>query len=312
MNASTSPARIEANRKNALKSTGPRTVEGKRRSSLNAVKHGALSKAPVLAHVESIDEWQAHREALVEALLPANHLEDILVERIALQSWRLIRVARYEAERLSHQQENVDRDVNDHWLRSRGSLGWSNQSLEEAKFEREAQTHTRRFIEAVNQEELDTVEAETSSWAVHEAGRASGVRDWDELCLPGEEVLCELTEYPWTGWQAWESIQAVSSAAGEEPMALLERARHEAWRRAFDAERKAEEIGRRVASMRVSRLLLGATSLQSITRYEAHLERSLYRALHEYQRLQGLRAGGKVPAPVVVDVDVSGGTCSGA
>jgi len=305
---STSPARANANRQNALKSTGPRTVEGKRRSSLNAIKHGALSKAPVLSHVESAEEWHAHREALVEALQPANHLEDILVERIALQSWRLVRVARYEAERLSQKQESVDRDVNEHWLLYRGSLGWHNQTLEEAEFGREAQTHTRRFIDAVRHDELDTVESETSSWAVHEVGRASGVRDWEELCLSGEEVLCELTEYPWSGWQAWESIQAVSSAAGEAPMALLERARHEAWRRAFDAERKAEEIGRRIASMRVSRLLLGATSLQSVARYEAHLERSLYRALHEYQRLQGSRTGRKAPAPVVVDVDVSGDT----
>jgi hypothetical protein len=39
----TSPKQIEANRENALKSTGPKTSEGKAVVSLNAVKHGLLS-----------------------------------------------------------------------------------------------------------------------------------------------------------------------------------------------------------------------------------------------------------------------------
>jgi hypothetical protein len=40
------------------------------------------------------------------------------------------------------------------------------------------------------------------------------------------------------------------------------------------------------------------------TRYEVTLERSLYRALHELQRLQAARAGQPVPLPEAVDVDV--------
>lgn len=44
---------------------------------------------------------------------------------------------------------------------------------------------------------------------------------------------------------------------------------------------------------------------QTILRYETTIERSLYRALHELQRLQAARAGEKPPAPVAVDVDIS-------
>lgn len=47
MKETTSLAKIEANRENALKSTGPRTAEGKRRSRWNALKHGLLSQAVV-------------------------------------------------------------------------------------------------------------------------------------------------------------------------------------------------------------------------------------------------------------------------
>lgn len=45
--------------------------------------------------------------------------------------------------------------------------------------------------------------------------------------------------------------------------------------------------------------------IDQILRYETTIERSIYRALHELQRIQSARAGEKPPAPIVVDVDVS-------
>jgi hypothetical protein len=50
----------------------------------------------------------------------------------------------------------------------------------------------------------------------------------------------------------------------------------------------------------------GPDAFSKLARYEAGLERSLYRALHELQRLQATRIGQAVPPPVVVDVEVSG------
>lgn len=41
-------------------------------------------------------------------------------------------------------------------------------------------------------------------------------------------------------------------------------------------------------------------------RYETMLERGIYKALHELQRIQAARAGDKPPLPVAIDVDVSG------
>jgi len=41
------------------------------------------------------------------------------------------------------------------------------------------------------------------------------------------------------------------------------------------------------------------------TRYESSIERGIYKALHELQRLQAVRNGEKIPAPVIVDVDIS-------
>jgi len=47
-------------------------------------------------------------------------------------------------------------------------------------------------------------------------------------------------------------------------------------------------------------------ALQKLSRYEGSMERSLYRALHELQRLQAARQGRQVPLPVALDIDVSG------
>ncbi len=50
----------------------------------------------------------------------------------------------------------------------------------------------------------------------------------------------------------------------------------------------------------------GANAFSKLSRYEAAIERQLYRALHELERLQRARTGGDVPAPEALDVDVSG------
>jgi hypothetical protein len=86
-------AQIEANRANAQKSTGPRTPEGKAVVSRNALTHGLLARAGVLPG-EDAQEFQAHREGLLQQLRPGSSLEEVLAERIVDLSWRLQRAAR--------------------------------------------------------------------------------------------------------------------------------------------------------------------------------------------------------------------------
>ena len=49
--------RLTANRRNALKSTGPKTEEGKARASLNALKHGLRASSLALPHLENAEDW---------------------------------------------------------------------------------------------------------------------------------------------------------------------------------------------------------------------------------------------------------------
>jgi hypothetical protein len=94
-----SEAQILANRRNAEKSTGPRTEEGKVASSQNAVKHGLLAARNVISS-EDPDEFDCHRQLMLAQLDPAGPIERVLAERIVSLSWRLKRVERMQNEAL--------------------------------------------------------------------------------------------------------------------------------------------------------------------------------------------------------------------
>jgi hypothetical protein len=64
----------------------------------NAVKHGLSSPQPVLRGIETEEEWQAYRAALLEDFKPVGALEYVLAERAILCQWRLRRISRYEVE----------------------------------------------------------------------------------------------------------------------------------------------------------------------------------------------------------------------
>ncbi|HYZ87185.1 MAG TPA: hypothetical protein VE621_22400 [Bryobacteraceae bacterium] len=83
------------NRENAKKSTGPRTAEGKRRSSTNALRHGLYSNRVVLDH-EHAEHFEKLRADLLRDWAPANAQESLLVEQIAQAAWRLQRFMRIE------------------------------------------------------------------------------------------------------------------------------------------------------------------------------------------------------------------------
>ncbi len=92
----TSDRKAEANRQNALMSTGPKTAEGKAAVRLNAVKHGLLSEQ-VLLPDEDEDALSELSERLRAELQPEGELENLLVDRITAATWRLRRLGRVEA-----------------------------------------------------------------------------------------------------------------------------------------------------------------------------------------------------------------------
>ena len=89
-------AQQQANKQNAKHSTGPRTEEGKQRSSQNALKHGFCAKDPLIRG-EDPDDYYRHGAELELSLSPATPLEEDLVEQIIDITWRLKRFKRIES-----------------------------------------------------------------------------------------------------------------------------------------------------------------------------------------------------------------------
>ena len=81
---------IEANRRNALKSTGPITPEGKERSRRNAFRHGLTSET-VIASLEDCEDYQAFEAVVIADYEAETAVERELVLRLASVLWRLRR-----------------------------------------------------------------------------------------------------------------------------------------------------------------------------------------------------------------------------
>jgi hypothetical protein len=91
----TSFKQIEANRRNAQKSTGPITDEGKQQSRCNAVRHG-LTAETVIGALEDAEDYQAFEATIIADYVAQSAVERELVLRLASLLWRLRRATTIE------------------------------------------------------------------------------------------------------------------------------------------------------------------------------------------------------------------------
>ena len=278
--------RIEANRRNARKSTGPKSAGGKAVSRMNGYKHGMLAREVVLRGKldgERGREFQTLQRLYWDHLEPVGPLEEMLVERIVTTYWRLHRVL----------------------IAERGEILWS---LENG----------RRRAEMINTSPLLPVVTGSPAmrlpWTYGTAGAIEDARD----CVRRGEELTEpllgrlvkaLEDRPGMVWHLQRVREFVpKNAEGLSAEALrAKRQQHlleflnellescEAGLREV-AESEAEKLKvRRDAS-----LLPGQKIVDKIMRYETRLERQMYRAMNQLERLQRLRKGEMVQPPVAI------------
>lgn len=216
----TSRKQVEANRQNALRSTGPKTEHGKARVAQNALAHGLLSQETLLS-----DEDPQALELLAEAMRiefrPKGTHEHFLVNIMIRARWRLQRLSRVEA----------------------GIFAWEHYGILVDRATREA-----------------------------------------KLYEESEDAFMPSITHPRKHTQAMVRVNQITAVRDESPAATI--------------------------GHTFIRGSSGVDAFAKLSRYEATIERSYYRACHELERLQRARLGEYVPAPLALDVTVNGGADS--
>ena len=108
------PSKAETSRINGAKSHGPKTEDGRRAASLNAVKHGLTAETVVLPN-ESEEEYQAELNGYLQHFAPANKPEADLVLQLASAQWRLARYTAVETSLFDIQMEKSRKYIDKEW-----------------------------------------------------------------------------------------------------------------------------------------------------------------------------------------------------
>jgi hypothetical protein len=292
---------------------GPNTEEGKEVVRWNATRHGISSPEPVVPGLEKKEDWESHRDGIMENLSPVGHLEVTLTERVALLSWRLHRVTRFETEAIAISQETIEDDIHERDLflstiRQKGFDSTHPVDIRfEAKYCKQVHSALRRFPTLEPDKIMKGADASSVVWSVlMEAKKATGKAIDDEvLDLPGvpeDAWIEELSAMKVSDVRG--CVEAIAAHAALDPDDLLDLATYEAGCEARSAAHKKEEMEQEISRKVRERILPDEKTLEKIGRYEAHLSRQLYHALHELENLQKHRTTGEgVP---LLRMDVQG------
>jgi hypothetical protein len=292
----------------SLAKGGPVTEEGKEVVKWNATSHGIRSPAPVVPGIERTEDWEEHREGVLESLQPEEHLEFVLAERVALLSWRLHRVIRYETESIALFQEKAEDNLAKE-RRFESGPDHPETVRSNAKSDEQDYKLLKRFSKMKDDKRLSSIDADLVIWGAVECADkvAEGDVDPEEL-LESISVPGLPDSDSWEGYEGWTAglvravIDAIAKATDEEPEELLEAAIRSAKWKAERSKLEAEKVERDLERMSRERLLPEEKTLEKVARYEAHLSRGLYKAMHELEALQARRTGGSAPL-ARLDVD---------
>jgi hypothetical protein len=275
---------------------GPQTQKGKEVARWNATRHGISSPSPVVPGLETQEDWQEYREAIMAHYSPSGPVMCELAERVALLTWRLRRVTRYEAQSIAILQEQVEEDFHSREnfkasMRGEGIAATTHP--QDIRFEAAYTKRTERAFRRFPQEKPDKVLKAEAAGAIvfgvyiEAKKRLGGELDWEALALPGISEDDDIYELPTMSVEDVRGcIEVLASAASVDPDELLAAAADEAGYEARRAAGKKERMEEDISRKERERILPDADTMQKIARYEAHLSRQLYQALHALEVLR--------------------------
>lgn len=258
-------------RSNGAGATGPRTATGKSRSRWNSTRHGILARVTPIAEGgarEKVLEFQHLLGQLRRDLAPATTLEEILIERIASSYWRLSRVLRAETAAIQAQIESARASNDAADVERRLELEDPDALIEPAD-----RLHDVAGIDSV----LEMVRAAASDV------QDSGLLDAEQV----EHFRRVVGRVPWALSAPEERLsKAAERERREAALADLEGMETEL----LGIRAEIVDAERRAAKRAPHRLgVPDAATADRLLRYESAIERQLYKAMHELERLQSLR-----------------------
>jgi len=288
---STSQARVDANRKNALLSTGPTSEEGKNRSRANSLKHGLTGEGIVLP-VEDVEEIDRLFDTLAAEMKPGNELARRLVNRVALLTVRLERSAEHEAKAIAHKMRKATAEFDDaRWSEMEKCYSWIAAEPEtNARRLRSSPEGLRRILMVLGDLRDNLDHPDGFRWDWHHCEQLHHLLGLRRVDVPVSRfrALSDAME---------GNFRHLNKADGSDldlndrrewaRVALLERidaemARHQELLDRFDLE--GLELDREEAAHRV---LFDPSPAATLARkYEASTERGLFRTLKEFREVQ--------------------------
>ncbi len=291
-----SEKQLKANKKNAQKA-GVKTAEGKAIVKYNTLKHGLLAKEVVITigeGAENPDEFNDLLEDLKIQLAPAGTLEEILVEKVAVAYWRLRRAYRYEVGLIRQELDTTTDDFYDSEI---------NKTDEEIDHDIEQQKIAAEPWEKDKKDFTKMHKARKPLEEIYEWGE-----NWEWLAEKFEYLVAEDEDYEgfdpeslrkslnnYAGWsddQIWQAL-----------IEICEEKMDEHKKEIADLQKQEETNRLRLQVVKKLGNIPSKDELDRLLRYEGTIERQLYKAMNQLERLQRMRAGDNVPAPVEVDVN---------
>lgn len=319
-----SERRIQANRRNALFSSGPKTARGKRAVARNAIKHGLLAREVVITAgdgKENLEDFHSLVEGLWEDYEPVGVVEESLVQTIATCWWRKARVFRAENGEIRRRLDSLAVDLalrnsdkgNLELALMEGDLGWfseGNQADVKVSTEdrwstiQRAQTNVRGH--RPGRTYLIALLREAKSEIAREGYLSEKIRQkiflafcfWDYVFA----LTCSYAGPPEAKVKGQPSDSAENKQAGKKGsniVALIDD-RLEMIREFEGYALEREELK---ADAETRSYSVPSTDVaDKLLRYEAHLDRQLYRAMDQLERLQRRRKGDNVPPPLNINL----------
>ncbi len=287
-------AKAAANKENAKKSPGPTSARGKEISKRNATTHGIFTR-DMLVSGESPIELEEFRREKIASYCPVGYGELGQVEIMVSVEWRLKRHRRAEAGEINKSladympaQEIVASRHNPQYLQAVADLTKLEQVEEEIAAAGRVSAENREWLRKLPYGEPAR---DVLKWIGLIEGAESGTGEATSASAeipPTEENPVE-TEAPKTPpSQGWSEPCRDLLLEGLNPL-----------KRAIEQAQldHGEHVVSKVAAQGNAFLVPQDAVLDRFNRYEDHLMRIYYPALHELERMQRLRLGDKVPPP---------------